>query len=85
MANHTRVELNLPFVIHQPPELRETLLRLAEQMVQRLRHHAELCVKSSRDQVSTDAKPEPFSPGCDGTEKYRADPPDREAHRVWDS
>jgi predicted DNA-binding transcriptional regulator YafY len=26
--------LNLPFVIHQPPELRESLLRLAEQAVQ---------------------------------------------------
>jgi len=26
--------LNLPFVIHHPPELREALLRLAEQMVQ---------------------------------------------------
>jgi len=26
--------LNLPFVIHNPPELREALLRLAEQMVQ---------------------------------------------------
>jgi len=25
---------NLPFVIHQPPELRDALLRLAEQMVQ---------------------------------------------------
>ena len=26
--------LNLPFIVHQPPELREALLRLAEQMVQ---------------------------------------------------
>jgi hypothetical protein len=26
--------LNLPFVIHHPPELREALLHLAEQMVQ---------------------------------------------------
>ncbi len=26
--------LNLPFVIHKPPELREALLRLAEQMTQ---------------------------------------------------
>src|SRR5258708_19975734 len=26
--------LNLPFVIHNPPELREALLHLAEQMVQ---------------------------------------------------
>jgi predicted DNA-binding transcriptional regulator YafY len=26
--------LNLPFVIHQPPELREALLRLGERMVQ---------------------------------------------------
>jgi predicted DNA-binding transcriptional regulator YafY len=28
------MSLNLPFVIHQPPELREALLQLAEQMVQ---------------------------------------------------
>ncbi len=28
------MSLNLPFVIHHPPELREALLRLAEQMVQ---------------------------------------------------
>jgi predicted DNA-binding transcriptional regulator YafY len=28
------MSLNLPFVIHQPPELREALLRLAEQMAQ---------------------------------------------------
>ncbi|MGH2495227.1 MAG: helix-turn-helix transcriptional regulator [Ktedonobacteraceae bacterium] len=28
------MSLNLPFVIHNPPELREALLRLAEQMVQ---------------------------------------------------
>ena len=27
------IGLNLPFVIHQPPELRETLLQLAEQLV----------------------------------------------------
>ncbi len=26
--------LNLPFVIHHPPELREALLRLGERMVQ---------------------------------------------------
>jgi predicted DNA-binding transcriptional regulator YafY len=28
------IGLNLPFVIHQPPELRETLLHLAEQLIQ---------------------------------------------------
>ena len=28
------MSLNLPFVVHNPPELREALLRLAEQMVQ---------------------------------------------------
>lgn len=28
------IGLNLPFVIHQPPELRETFLQLAEQLVQ---------------------------------------------------
>ena len=28
------ISLNIPFVIHHPPELREALLRLAEQMVQ---------------------------------------------------
>jgi hypothetical protein len=28
------MSLNLPFVIHHPTELREALLRLAEQMVQ---------------------------------------------------
>ena len=28
------MSLNLPFVIHHPPELREALLRLAEEMVQ---------------------------------------------------
>ena len=28
------MSLNLPFVIHQPPELREALRRLAEQMMQ---------------------------------------------------
>jgi hypothetical protein len=28
------MSLNLPFVIHHPPELREALLRLSEQMVQ---------------------------------------------------
>jgi predicted DNA-binding transcriptional regulator YafY len=28
------MSLNLPFVIHEPPELREALIRLAEQMVQ---------------------------------------------------
>ena len=33
MARYLMV-LNLPFVVHQPPELREALLRLAEQMVQ---------------------------------------------------
>lgn len=27
------IGLNLPFVIHHPPELRETLLQLAEQLV----------------------------------------------------
>jgi predicted DNA-binding transcriptional regulator YafY len=34
MARYLMV-LNLPFVVHHPPELREALLRLAEQMVQR--------------------------------------------------
>ena len=33
MARYLMV-LKLPFVVHQPPELRESLLRLAEQMVQ---------------------------------------------------
>jgi predicted DNA-binding transcriptional regulator YafY len=33
MARYLMV-LNLPFVVHNPPELREALLRLAEQMVQ---------------------------------------------------
>jgi predicted DNA-binding transcriptional regulator YafY len=33
MARYLMV-LNLPFVVHQPPELREALLRLAEKMVQ---------------------------------------------------
>ncbi len=33
MARYMMV-LNLPFVVHQPAELREALLRLAEQMVQ---------------------------------------------------
>ncbi|MEO8953973.1 MAG: YafY family protein [Ktedonobacteraceae bacterium] len=33
MARYLMV-LNLPFVVHHPPELREALLRLAEQMVQ---------------------------------------------------
>jgi len=33
------IGLNLPFVIHQPPELRETLLQLAEQLV-RIAHTA---------------------------------------------
>jgi predicted DNA-binding transcriptional regulator YafY len=28
------MSLNLPFVVHEPPELREALLRLAEQMIQ---------------------------------------------------
>jgi predicted DNA-binding transcriptional regulator YafY len=32
MARYLMV-LNLPFVVHQPPELREALLRLAERMV----------------------------------------------------
>jgi hypothetical protein len=33
MARYLMV-LNLPFVVHHPPELRETLLHLAEHMVQ---------------------------------------------------
>jgi predicted DNA-binding transcriptional regulator YafY len=36
MARYLMV-LNLPFVVHEPPELREALLRLAEQMVQMAR------------------------------------------------
>lgn len=43
MARYLMV-LNLPFVVHQPPELREAVLRLAERMVQmatsQVTHHS---------------------------------------------
>ena len=44
------MSLNLPFVVHNPPELREALLRLAEQMVQ-----IATAQLPSRDEGSKDA------------------------------
>jgi len=47
MARYLMV-LKLPFVVHQPPELRESLLRLAEQMVQMATAQLPAPIPSSR-------------------------------------